>query len=159
MMLLPSLLYTGWLTAASQTLFNKPDRGAMLALALGLGTGISAMLGASALLGQLGIAIGAIAGGYLILLLLKQNIQLGNNFMLPVGLLSGLLGISAIVYASLPWYSLLPLLLIPATINLPVSAGASKFRKLLLLALYTLPLTILSVVITWLSSSSGESMY
>lgn len=159
MMLLPSLIYAGWLTASSESLRNKPDQGAMVALTLGLGTGISAMLGASALLGQLGIAIGAIAGGYLILLLLKQNIQLGSNFMLPVGLFSGLLGIAAVVYASLPWYSLLPLLIIPAMIYMPVAGESSKFKKLLMLALYTLPFTIISVVITWISSGSGESGY
>jgi len=159
MMLLPSLIYTGWLTASTESLRSKPDEGAMVALTLGLGTGISAMLGASALLGQLGIAIGAIAGGYLILLLLKQDIKLGSNFVLPVGLLSGLLGISAVVYASLPWYSLLPLLVIPAMIHIPVAGGSSKFTKLLMLALYTLPFMIISVVITWISSGSGESGY
>ena len=142
MMLLPSLAYAGWLTASSWSLHSKPDQGAMLALALGLGTGISAMLGASALLGQLGIAIGAIAGGYIILLLLKQDIKLGSNFMLPVGLLSGLLGIAAVIYASLPWYSLLPLLLIPAMVYIPVAGASSKFKKLLMLSLYTLPFTI-----------------
>ena len=159
MMLLPSLIYTGWLTASTESLRSKPDEGAMVALTLGFGTGISAMLGASALLGQLGIAIGAIAGGYLILLLLKQDIKLGSNFVLPVGLLSGLLGISAVVYASLPWYSLLPLLVIPAMIHIPVAGGSSKFTKLLMLALYTLPFMIISVVITWISSGSGESGY
>jgi len=158
-LLLPSLIYAGWITASTESLRSKPDEGAMVALALGLGTGISAMLGASALLGQLGIAIGAIAGGYLILLLLKQNIQLGSNFMLPVSLLSGLLGIAAVVYASLPWYSLLPLLIIPAIIRIPIAGGSSKFKKLLMLALYCLPFTIISVVITWISSGSGESGY
>ena len=159
MMLLPALVYAGWLTASSELLRSKADEGAMVALTLGLGTGISAMLGASALLGQLGIAIGAIAGGFLILLLLKQDMQLGSNFTLPVGLLSGLLGIAAVVYASLPWYSLLPLLLIPAMINIPVVGSSSKFKKLLMLAFYTLPLTIISVVITWISSSGSESGY
>ena len=159
MMFLPSLIYAGWITAATESLRSKPDEGAMVALTLGLGTGISAMLGASALLGQLGIAIGAIAGGYLILLLLKQSIQLGSNFMLPVGLLSGILGIAAVVYASLPWYSLLPLLIIPAIIRIPVAGDSSKFKKLLFLAMYSLPFTIISVVITWISSGSGESGY
>ncbi|WP_455209073.1 hypothetical protein [Kaarinaea lacus] len=158
-MLVTSIAYASWLTAASESLRNKTDQGAMLALALGLGTGISAMLGASALLGQLGIAIGAIGGAYLLLQLLKQDAQLGSNFTLPVGLLNGLLGVGAVIYASLPWYSLLPLALIPATVNIPVSGELSKFKKLLLLALYTLPLTIIAIVITWTASSSGESMY
>ena len=158
-MLLPSLLYTGWLTASSETQSEKADQGSMLALALGLGTGISAMLGASALIGQLGIAIGAIAGAYLILLLFKQDIKLGSNFMLPVGLLCGLLGIAAVIYASLPWYSLIPLVAIPAVVHIPLSNELSKFKKLLLLASATLPLTIISIVITWMSMNSSESGY
>lgn len=159
LMLLASILYAGWLTTATETLRTRTDRGAMLALALGLGTGISAMLGASALLGQLGIAIGAIGGAYLLLQLLKQDILLGSNFALPVGLLNGLLGIAAVIYASLPWYSLLPLALLPATAHLPVRGELSKFKKLLLLALYTLPMTIIAIIITWITGSSGESMY
>jgi hypothetical protein len=131
----------------------------MVALALGLGTGISALLGASALLGQLGIAIGAIAGGYLLLLVFKQEIPLGSNLTLPVGLLSSLLGIAAVVYASLPWYSLLPLALIPVTINIPLPGELSRFFRLLLLAAYTLPLTIIAIVITWYVTSSNQSMY
>lgn len=159
LMLLSSMLYAGWLTAATETQRSNTDQGAMLALALGLGTGVSAMLGASALLGQLGIAIGAIAGAYLLLQLLKQDMKLGSNFTLPVGLLNGLLGISAVVYASLPWYSLLPLAVLPAAAYIPVRGELSKFKKLILLALYTLPLTIIAIIITWVTSSSGESMY
>jgi len=158
-MLMSSLLYTGWITASTERLRNNTDRSAMAALALGLGTGISAILGASALLGQLGIAIGAIGGAFLILQLLKQNIAIGSNFTLPAGLLSGLLGVSAVVYASLPWYCLLPLIFIPLTISLPTRSGLTKFRKLLMLALYSLPLTFLAIIITWFASSSGESMY
>ncbi|WP_455222377.1 hypothetical protein [Kaarinaea lacus] len=158
-MLMASLVYAGWLSASTDRLRDSTDRGAMVALALGLGTGVSAMLGASALLGQLGIAIGAIGGAYLILQLLKQEIALGCNFTLTVGLLNGLLGVSAVIYASLPWYSLAPLSLIPLTVNIPVPDELSKFKKLLLLALYTLPLTITAIIVTWAVSSSGESMY
>jgi len=158
-MFVSSLVYAGWITASTERLRDNTDQGAMSALALGLGTGISAMLGASALLGQLGIAIGAIGGAFLILQLLKQNIAIGSNFTLPVGLLNALLGVSAVIYASLPWYSLLPLALIPLMINLPTRSELSKFKKLSLLALYTLPLTVLAIIITWFASSSGESMY
>jgi hypothetical protein len=158
-MLVASLAYAGWLTAATESLRAKTDQGAMLALALGLGTGISAMLGGSALLGQLGIAIGAIGGAYLLLQLLKQDLRIGCNFTLPVGLLGGLLGVSAVVYASLPWYSLLPLALLPATASIPVHGELTKFKKLLWLALYTLPLMIIAIVITWSTGGGSESGY
>ena len=159
LLLLPSFLYAGWITAATEILNDKSDEGAMVALALGLGTGVSALLGASALLGQLGIAIGAIAGAYLLLLVFKQEVNLGSNFTLPVGLLSALTGIGAVTYASLPWYSLLPLVLIPATIYIPVSGERSKFFKLLMLALLTWPLTIIAILIAWKATGSSEGMY
>lgn len=158
-MLLPSMLYAGWITAATEKLHHKPDEGAMVALALGLGTGISALLGASALLGQLGIAIGAVAGAYLLLLVVNQQVKLGSNFTLPVGLLNGLIGIGAVVYASLPWYTLLPLVLIPATIHIQVPSERSKFFKLLMLALLTLPLTIIAIVIAWGTTGGSEGVY
>jgi hypothetical protein len=157
--LLPSMLYAGWITAGTQTLHDKSDEGAMVALALGLGTGISALLGASALLGQLGIAIGAIAGAYLIMLVFNQEVKLGSNFTLPIGLLNGLIGVGAVLYASLPWYTLLPLVLIPATIYIPVTSERSKFFKLLMLALLTLPLTIIAIVIAWSTTGNSEGLY
>ncbi|HEY5604787.1 MAG TPA: hypothetical protein VIM41_16920 [Gammaproteobacteria bacterium] len=158
-MLVASLIYTGWIAAATESLRNKTDQGAMVALALGLGTGVSAMLGSSALLGQLGIAIGAVGGAYLLLQLFKQPTRCGSSFTLPIGLLSGLLATSAVLYAKLPWYSLLPLALIPLTAYIPVRGELSKFKQLLLLAAFTLPLTLISIVITWTTGSSGESIY
>lgn len=159
LMLVPALAYTGWLTASTHQLRQQTDQGAMVALALGLGTGISAILGASALIGQLGMAIGAIAGAFLLLSLFNQNVKSGSTFMLPVGLLSGLLGIGAVIYASLPWYCLIPLAAIPLTTYIQLPQQLSKIKYLLLLAAFTLPFPIIAVVLTWVSTSSSESMY
>ncbi|WP_455376645.1 hypothetical protein [Kaarinaea lacus] len=159
LMLVPALAYTGWLTASTHKLRLQTDQGAMVALALGLGTGISAILGASALIGQLGMAIGAIAGAFLLLSLFNQNVKSGSTFMLPIGLLSGLLGIGAVIYASLPWYCLIPLAAIPLTTYIQLPQQLSKIKFLLLLAVFTLPFPIIAIVLTWVSTSSSESMY
>ena len=159
LMAVPSLLYAGWLTAGCNKLRHKPEQGAMIALALGLGTGISAILGASALVGQLGIAIGAIAGAFLLLHLVNQHIKTGSTFILPAGLLSGLLGVGAVIYASLPWYCLLPLAGIPLTTYIQLPDRLTKLKLLLLLAAFTLPFPIIAIVLTWVSTSSSESMY
>lgn len=158
-MLIPALVYTAWLTASSNKLSMQTDQGAMVALALGLGTGISAILGASALIGQLGMAIGAIAGAFLLLSLFNQNVKSGSTFMLPVGLLSGLLGIGAVIYASLPWYCLIPLAAIPLTTYIQLPRQLTKIKLLFLLAAFTLPFSIIAVVLTWVSTNSSESMY
>jgi hypothetical protein len=157
--LVPALVYTGWLTSTLNKARSNTDQGAMMALALGLGTGISAILGASALTGQLGIAIGAIAGAFLLLSLLNQNIKMGSNVMLPAGLLSGLLGVGAVIYASLPWYCLVPLAAIPLTAYTQLPENLTKFKALLLRASFTLPFTIIAIVVAWISTSSSESMY
>jgi len=159
LMLLPTLAYTGWLTASANNLRLQTDQGAMVALALGLGTGISAILGASALIGQLGMAISAIAGAFLFLSLFNQNIKTGSTFMLPVGLLSGLLGIGAVVYASLPWYCLIPLAAVPLTTYIHWPEQITKVKLLFLQAAITLPFAIITIALTWISTSSTESMY
>ena len=159
LMLIPALAYTGWLAASTHQLRLQTDQGAMVALALGLGTGISAILGASALIGQLGMAIGAIAGAFLLLSLFNQNVKSGSTFMLPVGLLSGLLGIGAVIYASLPWYCLIPLAAIPLTTYIQLPQQLSKIKFFLLLAAFTLPFPIIAIVLTWVSTSSSDSMY
>jgi len=159
LMAIPSLIYVGWLTAGCHQIRHRPEQSAMIALALGLGTGISAILGASALVGQLGIAIGAISGAFLLLHLVNQKIQTGSTFMLPVGLLSGLLGIGAVIFASLPWYCLLPLVAIPLTSYIQLPGQLTKLKLLLLLAAFTLPFPIIAIVLTWVATNSSESMY
>ena len=158
-MAFPSLLYVAWLCVGTHKLRQNPEQGAMVALALGLGTGISAILGASALVGQLSMAIGAIAGALLLLHLVNQNIKTGSTFMLPVGLLSGLLGIGAVIYASLPWYCLIPLAATPLTTYIQLPDQLTKIKLLLLLAAVTLPFPIIAIVLTWIGTTSNESMY
>ena len=158
-MSVPALGYVAWLTLGMNQLRNHNDRVAMVALALGLGTGISAILGASALVGQLGIAIGAIAGAMLLLSLFKQNVKLGSTFALPVGLLSGLLGMGAVIYASLPWYCLIPMAATPLTSYIQLPNNLTKIKSLLILAAITLPFPVISIVLAWLSGSGEESMY
>lgn len=158
-MSLPALGYVAWLTLGTNQLRNHGDRTAMVALALGLGTGISAILGASALVGQLGIAIGAIAGAMLLLSLFKQNVKLGSTFALPVGLLSGLLGMGAVIYASLPWYCLIPLAATPLTSYIQLPNNLTKIKSLFILAAITLPFPVISIALAWFSGSGEESMY
>lgn len=158
-MSLPALGYVAWLTLGTNQLRNHGDRTAMVALALGLGTGISAILGASALVGQLGIAIGAIAGAILLLSLFKQNVKLGSTFALPVGLLSGLLGMGAVIYASLPWYCLIPLAATPLTSYIQLPNNLTKIKSLFILAAITLPFPVISIALAWFSGSGEESMY
>jgi hypothetical protein len=57
--------------------------------------------------------------------------------------------VAAVHYASLPWYSLAPLALIPLLARLPLPAGRSRFSAILLASIYMLPAAAAAILITW----------
>ncbi len=142
-------LYAAWLSASMAALRGRPPQAALAALMLGLGTGLSAILGASALLGQLGIAVAAAAGAGVLLLLMGRPLDLGYSHALPAALLSALTGIAAIVYASLPWYSLAPLVLAPLLVRIPLAGSSAGWRGIILPGLMALPAAAAAVALAW----------
>jgi len=144
-----SLVYAGWLIGTVHGLRGRPDGAAVAALALGLGTGISALLGASALLGQLGIAVGAAAGAYVLLDLSRWPIPTGSSFILPAVTLGAMVGVAAVVYARLPWYSLLPLAALPLLMRIPLPSNFSGRRRVLALCAIAVPAAALAMFLTW----------
>ena len=156
-LLVPSMFYTGWLVVTFYGLRRETSAVAVAALTLGLGTGVSALLGASALLGQLGSAIASAAGAFVLLLMFMGGLRLGSSFALPAGLLGGLIGISAVAYASLPWHSLLPLALIPVTASIPLAPGIGNFKRILWQCVLTLPLAGIAIFLTW--RVAGSPLY
>jgi hypothetical protein len=113
------VLFGGWCTAAMESLRSKPILASSALVALGFGTGAVVLLGASALLGELGIALGAAAGALWLLVTITRKTQLGSLAMLPAGLLCGLIGVGGHVYAKVPWYSLAVLALVPVCVRVP----------------------------------------
>ncbi len=111
-------LYAGWCVAALESLRAKPQAMVSAALALGFGTGISALLGASALLGQWGIALGASVSALWLFTVFMRKLALGSQLALPAGLGAALIGCAACVYAKLPWYSLAILATVPLSAQL-----------------------------------------
>ncbi len=114
-----SVLFSAWCAASMESLRAKPGLASSAAVALGFGTGAVVLLGASALLGELGIALGAAAGALWLLVAASRKTQLGSLAMLPAGLLCGLIGIAGHVYAKAPWYSLAMLALVPVCVRVP----------------------------------------
>jgi len=153
-------VYVAWMVLMFERLRDRQLAASTAAISLGVGTGISAVLGASALLGQLGGAIGAAAGALLVLLLFVKRAELGASFVLPVAVLAGLIGISAVVYAGLSWYTLLPLALVPLAVHLPVKADWNRYIQAVVLSGYSVIPAIMAIVIAWQSSLSVEpSLY
>lgn len=145
---LPALAYTGWLVAGTQALEPAPVKTTVAALMLGLGTGVSALLGASALMGQLGGAVAAAVGAYVLAFLWRGPYAgthadpAGDAVVRPHRRQRGALRQPA-------WYSLAPLALIPLLARLPLPAGRGGLGAIALASLYTLPAAAAAIIITW----------
>ncbi|BBJ22376.1 hypothetical protein [Candidatus Nitrotoga sp. AM1P] len=143
-------LYVGWLIFWMDTLHESPVRAGSAGMALGLGTGGSALLGASALLGQFGLALGAAASAYLLLQAISNSrLPCGRSFTLPLSLIAGLTGCLAVLTAQLPWYALTVLAGIPLAAKIPVSEKMGLWLQSLLLSIATLACAAGATYITW----------
>lgn len=115
--------YSAILVWGMDRLEQQPLRAANAATALGMGTGGAALVAASGLLGQFGLALGAAAGAHLLIQMVSNApLPAGRMFTLPLALVAALTGCMAVLSAQLVWYAL-PLLaaipLLAALIPLP----------------------------------------
>jgi hypothetical protein len=116
--------YVAVLVWSMDMIEHDPVRSASAATALGMGTGTAALVGASALLGQFGLALGSAAAAHLLIQMLSgRTLQTGRVFTLPLALLAGLVGCLGVLSAQLPWYAL------PILAAIPVSAWLIPLPK------------------------------
>ena len=143
-------LYVGWLIFWMDTLHESPVRAGSAGMTLGLGTGGSALLGASALLGQFGLALGAAASAYLLLQAVSNSrLSCGRSFTLPLSLIAGLIGCLAVLTTQLPWYALPVLAIIPLAAKIPVPEKRGLWLQSLLLSIATLAFAAGAIYLTW----------
>jgi len=143
-------VFVAWLVGSTLELAAQPVRAGAVALMLGLGAGISAILGASALLGLYGIAIGAGAGAFLLVQMLTgRRIAAGATFTLSASLAAGLVAAAALVLAQLPWYALIVLGLIPLGARLPASDRLPVWAQAFIVSAYGLAAAFVAFVLTW----------
>lgn len=110
--------YVAWMTFMLDRLHNRATAIGVL-IPLALGTGFCAIAGASALMGQLSLAMAAAAGGLGLLFLVPGSYRVGADLTFPAALACGLLGFGAWLFASLPWYALPILAAVPLVSFLP----------------------------------------
>jgi hypothetical protein len=129
---------------------KEPLRAASAASALGIGTGGAALVGASALLGQFGLALGAAAGAHLLIQMIgNKPFPTGPTFTFPLAMISGLTGCVAVLGAQLPWYAL------PILAAIPFAAWFAPLPKLsvrmqsLLLSILTFAFAVGAIYVTW----------
>ena len=150
--------YAAVLVWSMDRLAHQPVRAASAATALGIGTGASALIGASALLGQFGLAIGSAAIAYLIFIFITNKpLPVGRTFALPFAIIAALTGNLAVLSASLPWYALVSLAIVPMTALLMPLPGNSLRIQSVMLTIVTFVLAGISIYFAW--QSAGDVLY
>jgi len=143
-------VYVGWLVYCFDGLHSSSMRAGSAGMALGIGTGLAALFGASALLGQYGLSLGAAAGAYLLIQILTNNqLPCGRSYTLPLSLIAGLTACVAVISAQLPWYVLPVLATIPLVATIPLPARAALWLQSILLSAATLCCASVAVYISW----------
>lgn len=143
-------VFVAWVVGSTMDLAGQPVRAGAAALMLGLGAGIAAILGASALLGLYGIAIGAGAGAFLLIQMLTgRRIAAGATLTLSASVGAGLVAVAALVLAQLPWYALLVLGAIPLAARLPASDRLPIWAQAFIVSAYGFAVACAAFLLTW----------
>lgn len=138
---------------AHSQLASDGIRAGAAALAVGLGAGIAAIIGASAALGLQGIALGAGAGAFLLPQMIRgKRYFAGATFTVTAMLAGSLVAVAAMVLAQLPWYSVLLLALVPAAARLPLPHSAPLWLQAVLCSLYSFVVAGVACALAWPSS-------
>ena len=132
-------VFTAWTVGFMAALQGDSVRAGAGALGLGLGAGFAALMAASASLAQLGMALGAAAGGFLLVqMLFGRRIHAGLVFCLGAGVAAALVAAGARVLANLGWLELAILAAVPIAARLPAPQRAPVWAQALVVSVYTL---------------------
>jgi hypothetical protein len=143
-------LFVAWVVGAMLDLADQPVRAGAASLMLGIGTGVSAILGASALLGVYGLAIGAGAGAFVLAQMVSgRRFAAGATLTLSAAVGASLVATAAFLLAQLPWYGLAVLALIPLAVRLPVADRLPVWAQTMLVSAYGLMAACIAFVVTW----------
>jgi len=126
-----AVLLTAWLVGYLDAgLASRPIACGAAILMLGVGAGVLAILGASALFGQYSIAIGAGAGAFLLVMMIaNQTRAAGATLALPGAVAAGLIASGAMILAHSQWYAAALLALVPLAAGIPAAIRAPVWRR------------------------------
>ncbi|HEY8048271.1 MAG TPA: hypothetical protein VIE63_03805, partial [Ramlibacter sp.] len=128
---------------------EDPVRAAAAGSTLGWATGVVALLGASAVLGTVALAVGSAAFATLGVQWLRgAAAPTGRSISLPAATVAGLAGVNAVMAAELPGYALLPLLLVVPAARLAPSTLGVRPRAIAAVALAIVPAAA-AVALAW----------
>ena len=143
-----------WLLWAFDRVGNEDVRLHGAGFSLLLGTGLAATAGASALLGQLTLSLAAASGGvFLAWVLVGKANGSGSSSGVAGGftyaLAAALLGLAAVMFARLPWYTLIPLAAIPSATGLVPKITDSRFINALVTSIPGLVIALATSFWVW----------
>src|SRR2546428_1881888 len=120
-----AVLAAAWTVGFSHSrLAEDGVRAGAAGLALGIGAGGAAILGASLTYGLYAMAVAAGSGAFLLVqMIIGRKIHAGATFMLAAALVTALLAAAALVLAQVAWDAVVALRLVPLAASLPVRAG------------------------------------
>lgn len=149
-----ALVSVAWLVGFSESaLRDHAVRAGAAGLALGLGVGAAAIVGASAKYGSLGIALGAGSGAFLLpQMITGRKGHAGTTFTLSIALTAGLVAAGAVALAQVPWYAILVLALVPAAARLPLPESVPVWVQGVLATLYGLIAAGAACYLAWPSA-------
>lgn len=153
-----SALYLAALVESTLRVGSDTVRGAATGLVLGLASGALALLGASALLAQVGIAVGAAAGATLLVqMIASRRAPAGATLSLPASVVAGLVGLLAVFTGSLPWYCLLLTLAIPWAARLVPAGPRPVWLTAFLTALAAFIPLLLALGLAWFTAGTPST--
>lgn len=150
-----------WLLVLFERLAREQARLHAAGFSLLLGTGLAATAAASALLGQLALALSAASAGAFLAWVLRGNKNASaaaqpSIAALPYVLAPLLLGLAAVMFARLPWHALLALAAIPLAVSLLPQKSDSRFLSALLSSLPGLVIAVAVGYWIWQTGSSDS---
>jgi hypothetical protein len=142
-----------WTVAAMLPLQADPVRAGAAGVGLGTGAGVGAVLGASALIGQYGIALGAASGGFVLLVMvLGGRVRAGASLTLTVSVGASLLACAAVLLAQLPWAAAALLGLVPLAVRLPLPGRSPHGIQAVIAVFYALVPALGCWALVWTAS-------
>ncbi|MDH5546032.1 MAG: hypothetical protein OEZ43_10590 [Gammaproteobacteria bacterium] len=150
------VVFSLWMTLGFVSLKQVSSLAGMSALsAAGFGVGGAALLGASAFLGQMGISIGV--GGLAVistLLLSHHNSNARFIELLFAGVVISLIGVAAVIYASMPWYVLIVLATIPILARIGLANDQAPWLRAVIWFGFCMVPALVAIGLSWKAAGS-----
>jgi hypothetical protein len=147
-----------WVASAALASGGDPVRAGAAGVAMGVGSGVAAMLGGSALFAQYGIALGAASGAFLLVVTLAGGRTTACVALaLTAAVVAGLVIVGSAVLAHLSWLSVAAFALVPAALRLPLPAGMNAWLRAVLALTYACVPAGLACAVAWWASRGGAA--